>query len=75
MAELYHSVAIVLSRQDRGKTALQWRISPDDADRFITEFRARFGEPNLESTTEAAVIDEASRVVNASGGHVVVTRA
>jgi len=71
---IYHSVAVVFSREDRGKTALQWQISSDDADQLIAGFRARFGEPALESATEAAAIDEATRVVNESSGHVVVTR-
>ena len=74
MAELYHSIAIVLSQEDRGKTALQWRISLDDAYQFIAEFRARFGEPALESATEAAVIDEALRTFE-GGTHVVMLRA
>ena len=73
MADLYHSVGVVLSREDRGKTSFQWRIPAEDAAAIIGEFRARFGEPVLEATTDAAVIDELTRRMNESSGHVSIS--
>jgi hypothetical protein len=71
-ADLPHAVAIVFPREDRGKTVIQWQVSAEDASQIAAEFRARFGEPGAESTTEADVIDEVTRYINGHRGHVVM---
>jgi hypothetical protein len=72
VADLPHAAAIVFPREDRGKTVIQWQLSPGDARQLAAEFRARFGEPAAESTTEADAIDEATRCLNEHSGHVVM---
>jgi hypothetical protein len=74
MADLYHSVNIVIGREDRGKTHLQWRVSGDDIDALIAEFRARFGEPVLEATSDGGLIDEVLRQAHAHGAAVIMER-
>jgi hypothetical protein len=75
VADLCHTVSVVFSREDRGKVAIMWRIPAGDADGIIAEFRGRFGEPVLESTTDAEVIDEMTRRLNESSGHVTISPA
>jgi hypothetical protein len=71
--DLCHTLAVCLSAEDRGKVTLQWLIPAGDADGIIAEFRGRFGEPVLESTTDAAVVDEMTRRMNESSGHVIIS--
>jgi hypothetical protein len=70
--DLCHTLAVCLSAEDRGKVTLQWRIPAGDADGIVAEFRGRFGEPVLESTTDAAVVDEMTGRMNESSGHVII---
>ena len=69
------TVAVCLSRADRGKVAIQWQIPAADTAAIIAEFRDRFGAPVLESTTEAAVIDEVTAMMSSAAGHVTISRA
>jgi hypothetical protein len=72
VVDLPHAVAIIFPREDRGKTVIQWAVSAQDARQLAAEYRARFGEPVSESTTEADAIDEATRCLSGHPGHVLM---